>query len=275
MTRAKYVTAHMVPSLESPFQPSIRDEISFVPALSVELQAGDESVKTVGVVDTTADLSLLDEEIFNSFIISPPPVGVISISTGSSVNQAQMYSFDVNLLGQTKQRELTFNNVPTVVTSLHRPVFLIGRQGLLEWLKVELDFPRRRMKLTLERTISPTYPTISREFSSLDSIMKSFEAGHSAEAIMMLAWEMERFIDRLVREDYNLRVIFEAKPIARLTLGNKLRLISNAKQLSSLWPQIQEFTNARNMAAHARNITDISEQSVLAAAEAIVHGLRV
>ena len=270
MARLQKISANMIPAVEKTSWPSLIDDISFVPAVNVQIRRDDIIVTAVGIIDTGADLCVLDEQVFKSFPTRVVATDAVVLATGFSTKEVKMYSFDLSLSGHQKKTPLRFGNVPVVVTNLERQVIILGRRGLLEWLKIELDFPRKLVHMTLEHSIAANYPYLSREIPSFDSIINAFNTDRVAEGTMMLAWEMERLIDRLIREDSNLLEDVKEKEFPRLTIGDKLSSISHLKPNRDVAVAIAEFTQARNSAAHFGDITKISKESVLAAAEAII-----
>lgn len=272
MKSTKRISAKMIPALGASSGTALVGDISSVPAVRVELKYQEQAINTVAIIDTGADLCILDKRLFQAFMSQQPkPLGKV-VASGFSKKALNMYHLDINVFGDEPEQTLTFQHVPVIVTELDRQLFIIGRRGLLEWLRVELDFPRNQTNLIYVRRVDTQYPKMADEFPSFDSIVESFEAHQQAQGVMMLAWEMEKFLERLATEDPNLRTAFEKTPGSKITLREKLLMICHAKNAMDLSEKINQFVNARNMAAHnvSDEINSLPTATLLAATEEIV-----
>jgi tetratricopeptide (TPR) repeat protein len=180
------------------------------------------------------------------------------------------------MIGETEGEYLNFENVPVVIVDLGRPVFTIGRRGILEWLRVELDFPNAQVKFIYPQPGASKYPHLASEFPKFEAALKSIEAQKIQEGIMMLAWDMERFLDRLTTEEEELKDVMDELPLSQRSIRRKFLDVCKAKKVTGLAKELDEFLNARNTAAHAKvyeSWDKLSTESLLRSAEAIVSRL--
>src|SRR5687767_6136290 len=141
MMKVKKISAKMVPAVEAIVGASMVGDISLVPALRVRLTVGQENLNTLGVIDTGSEFSMMDDGLFKALSTRPKNGVRVSIHTGWSRKQLWMYHIDVTLSDDSEQEKLHFKNVPVVVANLERKLFIIGRRGVLDKLRVDLDFP--------------------------------------------------------------------------------------------------------------------------------------
>lgn len=146
---------------------------------------------------------------------------------------------------------------------------------MLEWLRVEIDFPRGTVPLIQPQEFTAEYPSLARELPGFERVTTFMGKDGLVQGIVMLAMEMERFLDRMVASDQNLRIQVEGKLPVRATLRDKLHAICSARKCELLKPQIDRFVTFRNIAAHAPGdaILNLSAQAFLEAAERIVSRL--
>jgi hypothetical protein len=274
MIEIKRISAKMIPALESISRQPMIGDIGSVPAVRVELKYSDQTLSSIGIVDTGAGLCVLDERIFKMFSNLQPENIQKVMATGFSKHKVLILHLSIRIIGDEPYQALDFENVPVAVTKLDRQMLIIGRRGVLERLRIELDFPRNQMNLIMAHPATNKYPALAHEFPSLDSVIQSLEENRFEPAIMTLAWDMERFLDSITVEDPELRASIKKRQRPR-SLGEKLQSICQTKQIINLTTEIQEFVNARNTVAHlpSSKIDRVSTERVLEAAEAIVSRL--
>ena len=270
MNESKLLTASMVPALDAASGSSTVADINRVPALRVMITVGEERLYAVGVIDTGSEFSIIDDGLLRTLSTKPTSGTRVSLWTALSRKQLWMYHLDVALIGEDKQFNLP--SVPVVVANLDRNFFIIGRRGLLDKLKVELDFPRNRIRLTFEQPASQDHPSLAANFPNFEPAIHCFASHELAQATMLLAWDMETFVDRVFQENFPVGIPTKSKSTHRTTLGEKLRYIAIEKQMPDLMNDIQRFVDARNTAFHAPSdrINELSAGLVLGAAERIV-----
>jgi hypothetical protein len=248
---ASQITIRMIPSIESTVAGAGVDDIGLAPAVNVELITA-VSVRCVGLIDTAADLSVLDESLFRNLGRVPQVSSVRTVAVGST-HDVNLYLIAVRITGDSEEEALTFDNVPIIVMRLHRPLLLIGRRGILDRLKVELDFTRRRVTLARPEDLQKEFPALAQEFSSLQSILDDLREDHLERVVLSLYWETEQFLDRLITEDEELRNL-EDRDLRRLALSQKFARIAERKHISDrveLAGYFTELTNTRNIVAHS------------------------
>jgi hypothetical protein len=266
----------MIPAVETQLAGSRIGDIGSVPAVTVEIISGHTVIPCIGLLDTGADISVLDEKIFDSIPERLAPSGRILATTGFSKEQSVIYHIGLRIKGESKQRSLSFDSVPVAVAALHRQLLVIGRRGVLDRLKLELDFPRKRIVLTRPTKHAGKYPSLTREFPSFEAIMEAIEQGHLTDAILALSWEMEYFLDRMITENEILRKIHEETPTKHRTLSQKFDLIYGCLDSKGIDKAIRKFIEVRNNAVHARAFRTpdrASVESLLIAAETVVSRL--
>jgi len=278
MKAVKHLSAKMIPALDSKSRKSEIADIGLVPAVRVEIKYADQSVSAIGVIDTGADISILDESLFRVLAAEKARTKQVLLEGPSGRTYVSIYTLNVKIMGSKKGEQMDFENVPVAVENLRRPVLIIGRRGILERLRVELDFPRAQVNLVFSRRGAATYPHLAREFPHFESALQSIEAQRNREGIMMLSWDMERFLNRLMTSDEELRGVVDADevPLRRWTLGKLLLAVCQGKRIGGLGSDINEFTMTRDKAAHAPIFGDVEKLStdvVLEAAERIVSRL--
>ena len=271
MPKIEKISAKMVPAVEASTHTSVVGDISLVPACRARLVVGEERLDAVGIIDSGSEFSIIEESLLKSLSTRPKNGVRVNVSTGLCRKKLWMYSLDVILFGDT-DKGITLQNVPIVVANLDRKVFIVGRRGILDKLKISLDFPRGTVDLSLERSSSVQYPSLSQQFPNLDQILDAFSQGNSAGAVMKLAWEIEGFLDTIMQEEPALRVHKKSSWASAKTVHEKLRQVAYLTPQTNLDREIQQLANARNIAAHssATDMGDISMPIVMAAAEAIV-----
>lgn len=275
MSESQVLTASMVPALDPTSESSSVGDIKRVPALRVMLTVGQERLNTVGVIDTGSEFSIIDEALLRTLSTKPTSGTRVSLSTGLSRKQLWMYHLDVALIGDIDDQQFNLPSVPVVVANLDRSFFIIGRRGILDRLKVELDFPRNTIRLMFERPASQDYPSLATTFPNFEPAIQCFATHELAQATMLLAWDMETFVDRVFQENFPTSVADKRKSARRMTLGEKLRYIVTNTRMPDLMSDVQEFVAARNTAFHApsEKMNELSAGLVLAAAERIVSEL--
>jgi len=275
---ATRISCKMIPAVETQLAESRIGDIGSVPAVLVEVLSGETVIPCVGLVDTGADISILDEKILEGFRDGLQLFGR-SLATGFSKKQIVIYHIGLRIRGESKRQSLTFDNVPVTVTDLHRPLLIIGRRGVLDRLKVELDFPRNRIVLTRPVRSKTKYPNLAREFPSFESIMEAVEERRLTQAILQLSWEMEQFLDRMISmmtDNEILRKVHEEKSLQRRTLYDKFNLVYGHIGFGDVDQAIRKIVEVRNQAAHGvvfETPDKVSVESLLAAAEAVVSSL--
>lgn len=275
MSKVIKITTGMTPALEINSQKSSVGDIDSVPAVRVELIHKDQIVQTVGLIDTGSDICFLDRKILNRFKGQIPVISKMPLVTGVSndIIELDLIHLDINISGDDPEKRITLDDVPVLIGDLDRPYLLIGRRGFLEWLEVSLDFPKNLISLVLRPQSAALYPTLSKEFSSLASVLKLFREKKYAEGIYKLAWDMERYVDWLISEDQQLKRIIEELPSKEKTMGEKLRLICEINEITDISVEVQEFIEVRNRVAHTSSfeISRISTRRILRSAELIVN----
>ena len=272
MKRARQVSVKMIPAMEMRGKSSKIGDIGLVPAVRAEVTYGKASLHTVGVIDPGADVSCLDKGLFELLPARIPKTRQVVLGA-TGARSVPIYQLNITIRGERKREELNFQNVPVAVIKLGRPVLLIGRRGVLEWLRVELNFPRGEMKLIFPRGTASGYPAVAAEFPAFDSAWESFRAGRTAEGIRVLALDMERFLDRVIMREEKLRWAVKDGRLSHWTLLQKLQWICEEGKISGLTGPTEEFVQARNLAVHSVAeswVKELSIQSVLRAAEMIV-----
>ena len=275
MTTSGKISGKLIPAVESRLAKASIADIGSVPAIMATIQCGKAAVTCTGLIDTGADLSLVDQTVFDRLGDQAPRLHAKVLSTGFVNKHLVMYNLDIKLAGPEPGQTLDFEKVPVVVTDLHRPVLVLGRQGMLEWLRVEIDFPRGTVTLIQPHKFTAEYPSLARELPGFERVTAFMDKDGLVQGIVMLAMEMERFLDRMVASDQNLRIQVEGKLPARATLRDKLHAICSARKCELLKPQIDRFVTFRNIAAHAPGdaVLNLSAQAFLEAAERIVSRL--
>jgi hypothetical protein len=154
-------------------------------------------------------------------------------------------------------------------------------------MRLDLDFPRRRVTISVRTTGSLRYPHLAQISPSLPMVLTSIDEGHVAEAVMALAWDIERSADRMLAalsktggESWfhgHLPPLPGSRKgfLERVILRDKLLLATGSQSDFSLRRAVQLFTQARNKAAHDSLRTwEGDPHEVLTAAEKIASKLK-
>ena len=270
---ATRISHKMVPALERRIAGGRIGDIRSVPAATVELVSGASVVGCIGLIDTGADFSVLDENLLKQIGPTAPPSSGKVLVTGFSKKRIPIYHLGLRIRGDCQGEVLTFEKVPVTVTALRRPVFIIGRRGVLERLQVELDFPGNKVTLTLPRMRRTKYPYLAKEFVSLRSIIESIDQGKNTEAMLQLSWELEQFLDRLIKDDESLRKAHDQITTRTPTFAEKLALIETHTPAAGIGQAMRDIANARNQVVHGvafRTPDKATVEKLLGAAESIV-----
>ena len=274
---ANRISCRMIPAVESWSDSMGTEAIGPVPAAKVQLVIRKSMVSCVGVFDTGSDYCVLEQQLFDRFGEAAwQPVDRIRATMALGVQQVDLFHCELRISGDDPGQTLVFDAVPFVVAQLGRPVFVIGRRGVMEKLRIQMDFPRKTVVLTRPRQVSRGYPNLARELAGFGSIQEAFKTGRIVHGMVMLGLEIERFLDRLLTEDATLRAIPSEMGFSRKTLGQKLSIICDAKGIKDMGPEIHRIVAARNEAVHGMSFKVPDEtfiKSLMQAAEALVSRL--
>jgi len=260
----------MVPALDPSHPSSGLGDVGTVPAVRVRLGHAKNAIVVAGLLDTGAELSMLSESIAEQLqaVAGLQSFGAVSLATGLSNLTVKLYHLDIHILGHGPDSTMQFESVPVAVGPLSYPPLLLGRRGLLERMRLDLDFPNRQVTISLPKTISTKYPALGEMCPSLPSILAALAAGRVSQAVMMLAWDIERLADRVAAVPSHEN---EAGARERRTLREKLVTLTGIDPDPDFLAAVQVFVQARNWAAHgAVPAWEGDIGAILASAENIV-----
>jgi hypothetical protein len=266
----------MVPAFEATLAQSKTGSIGLVPAVKVILKVGSAEVTTVAVIDTGAEMSMVDEHVFAGFGDQKPHSADTLLQVGFYRKRLAVYYFDIEMTGEECQQSLSFSRVPIAVGRLGRPIMIVGRRGVLEWLRVEMDFPKKILILIMPEKASENYPSLAVELPNFTSVLDGIDSGNYTGSIMMLVWDLERWIDNIISEHPDIRGLLKDKPLSKRTIGEKLELIISARKLKGLSEVVNELVHTRNEAVHGTVFSKPNRQYVtrfLQKAERVVEAL--
>jgi hypothetical protein len=252
----------MVPAVEATLAQSKTGSIGLVPAVKVTLKVGAAVVTSVAVIDTGAEMSMVDESVFEGFGDQKPTSADKLLQVGFSGKRLAVYYVDIEMTGEERQQSLSFSGVPIAVGSLGRPIMIVGRRGVLEWLRVEMDFPKKSLTLIMPEKTSESYPSLAAELPNFPSVLDRIDSGNYTESIMMLVWDLERWLDHIISEHPDIRSLLKDKPLSRRTIGEKLALIISARKLKGLSEAVNELVHTRNEAVHGMVFSKPNRQYV-------------
>lgn len=274
MTTLKRIAGKMIPAVESAMQTPSMASIDTVPAVAVIVKSVTSMLECTAVVDTGASISMLDKSLS-----SPLGLGVVSAVKVRTQfprvpHRAYPHSVDLEMIDAGGDQTILFAGVPVLVTDLHRPVMILGRRGVLEWLRIEIDYPAGTMALVRSEGPSDQYPALTSELSGFERIMETMDSHGIAQGIMLLAMELERYVDELLLSDEALRNEMELKPLNRMSFREKLLTACRGVSSPSLLAHIEQFVKTRNAAAHGYQILEPqSGEHFLQAAEVVMRCL--
>lgn len=278
MAQIKRIEGKIVPALEKSHYgwPGVRD-ITSVPTVTVFIQSGLASVSCVGLIDTGADFCLLDEVVFKRLADQAPKPEKL-LANGISATPVPLYQLDLHLCDETRKHELNFTKVPVLIYKLNRQVMIVGRRGVLELLKVEIDFPRGTISLVQDQKLdklADRFPYMSNELPDFQRAVALIEEDATMQGIVIVANELERLLERIIALEKLESVNVDRRRLSQATLWEKLLAVSQVIDLSDLKMDFQTIVNTRNVAAHAHldKIKELSPDSFLAATERIVSRL--
>jgi predicted aspartyl protease len=267
----------MIPAVEAQLEGSDIGDIGSAPAVPVELVNGKIVVRCIGLIDTGADLSAVDSSLAQELGLQDSSVRrQLYVHLPGSAQSQNVYYLDLLITGHSNKERVQFTNIPVVVAPLGRRLLMIGRRGVLERLKVELDFPRGEIVLTRSLKRHKKYPNLAEEIVSIDSIIATIESQPTA-AILQLSWEIEQFIDRLIAESEDLHHAQTSSLTRNRTLADKLRLIETQGTVPGISEAARSLVEARNQAAHGMRFVRpdrLSLENLLTAANDVVGRLR-
>lgn len=275
MTSETKIVGRLIPAVESRMADTSVGAISSVPAVNAVVKAYTVSATCMALIDTGAELSLLDQSVFDRLGEHSSLTHSRVVASGLSKKVLRMYNLDVDLIGIESNEPLRFERVPIVVTDLSRPIMMLGRQGLLESLRVEIDFPRGIVQLLRTQRLADRYPALSKYLPGFERVAQIMDSHGLVQGIVLLAMELERFLDSLLVADDFIALDLKAKPLTRRTLREKFLLVSEQYPSLSLSKQIDQLVHTRNIAAHSPGdaVTHLSRSEFLDAAEEIVFRL--
>src|SRR5436190_2097497 len=195
MPLVKKIEARMVPAVESRLtQPSVGDILS-VPAVTVFIDSGQASISCTGLIDTGADMCVLDETVFGRLGDQAPKVAQKVLASGFSRKHVSLYQLELRVRGESVEQEMRFHKVPVAVCPLHRPILIVGGRGGKQFAK----FALREKLLALSQVMD-----LSGTAGDIDTVIMSRNiAAHSpSDAIGQLSPELflaaaERLVSRL------------------------------------------------------------------------------
>jgi len=107
----------------------------------------------------------------------------------------------------------------------------------------------------------------------LRSIIESIDQGKNTEAMLQLSWELEQFLDRLIKDDESLRKAHDQITTRTPTFAEKLALIETHTPAAGIGQAMRDIANARNQVVHGvafRTPDKATVEKLLGAAESIV-----
>ncbi len=269
------LSAVMIPALDILSSVPQVGDISSVPALSVHVEREGKAIQCVGLIDTGAEMSFLDQSLFQSISESELGGEEVSIRLSLNAHRAKVFRMTVALADQQSKRQLLFKDVPVAVLPLPRRLFVIGRRGILEWLRVELDFPRQSISLKDSRADVEGYPHLSESFPGLSTAERFMKEGETTAGVLSLSWDMERYLDQLGLRDSSVATAFAQIPQRNRSLRSKLLAVTNQNGSTDLVSDIELFLRARDLAAHGQSseLKQMDGQAILDSAERILSHL--
>src|SRR5437879_4200615 len=103
----------MIPALvDHPSDPTIGD-IGPVPAVNAIVESGGKSIACIGIIETGAGISILDEELFERLEMQTSLATLGIRTTGPPEVPVAVYTAAIRLRGES-EGELVFNEVPIV-----------------------------------------------------------------------------------------------------------------------------------------------------------------
>lgn len=263
MIQGLHIKTTMVPAVEATLSQPKTGSIGLVPAVKVTLKVGATEVTTVAVIDTGAEMSMVDQSVFAGFGDHKPVSTDSLLQVGFSRKRLAVYYVDIEMTGEERKKSLSFSGVPIAVGSLGRPIMIVGRRGVLDWLRVEMDFPKKSLTLIMRERTSESYPSLAAELPNFLSVFDAIDLGNYTESIMILAWDLERWLDRIISEYPDIRSRLKDKPLPRITIGEKLSLIISARKLKGLSETVNQLVHTRNEVVHGTIFSKPNRQYVL------------
>ncbi len=266
----------MIPALESRLLDRSVADIGSVPAVRVSLGLGQNIISCLGLIDTGADISMLDASLtrrLSSDAQSAPVDTFRTINAAGETLELPLLSLTLSI-GEQDSGELVFPEVPVAVATLNRPLLLLGRRGLLEWLKLEIDFPQNIVTLTRSQNLFKRFPALSNQVPGFDRLIESAQGERVAEGIAMIALHLERYIDLLITADPSLQP--DTNWRTRASFPEKLSLVCAKRTTDDLSNDVKTVVLNRNIAVHGsamRGDLSLSLANFLEAAERVVAGI--
>lgn len=267
----------MVPALETNKPAFGLADVATVPAVRVQIAATNRVIVVAGLIDTGAELSTLSKAVADDLhlIGGTAPEHSVPVTTNFANVPIQLYHIGMRILGTEANSGIDFESVPVTVGKSSRPPLILGRRGLLERMRIDLDFPRRCVAISIPRTGTVQYPHLAQMCPSLPMIISLIEDGRIAEAVMLLAWDFERTADRMLAANPAVTPIRAARSKQPGTLRDKLIRLTDYQTDSFVKGAVQVFSDARNRAAHGKWFKwDNDAQGILMTAEAIASSLK-
>ena len=269
----------MVPAVQKRSDRTGVGDIEMLPTVNTRLVCGAREVRAVGIVDTGADMCSMDLGFFTKHFdlnaVMTSSVRVVQ-GLGTTTDLANV-EIDVTLYGDDPMAELVCKRVPVLLGPFGDRL-VIGRRGLLEQLKVECDFPGRKVKLSRVSRPLKRFPSLSKIMPDLFGLLGG--SGHWAgeSNATALVWGVERYAMRVLEGDE--RVSGAAKRLSghdarEASFGEALTAICEVYGLSDLTEDVRWLAETRNRIVHGleRRREDDLVDKLLQKAERVVSGI--
>jgi HD-GYP domain-containing protein (c-di-GMP phosphodiesterase class II) len=223
----------------------------YQPALPVKLKSEQFILERYALIDTGADISLIDRKIIEKEASSYLATRLLVKSAGVAPEYVAHYSFDLDVCSPEFKVLRTFKEVNFLAVELPPGCdIVLGRQGVLENLRLTVDYPNRQVEIEF-----PIRESAKQEPPYLAEAKSLINSGNYRAGVGTLSNIIE---SQLLKMSESLFVGIH--PRENLTLAGLSECLSKENLLDEETTRlILEFTKLRNMAVHGMKPLSVSD----------------
>ena len=260
--RAQTIRVAMIPLVERQFAGE-EEQIRYQPALPVRLKTGRFVLERYALLDTASETCLINRSIIEKEASADLAQRLVPVTGLGGTEYVPYYYFELDICGPNFETIRTLKQVSFVAAEL--PLgsdIVLGRQGVLENIKLTIDYPRHQVEIELPREgLTAAKQPYLIEAASLIS------SGNYNAAVAVASATAERLLTDMAQH-YGVPLERRKK-----TFGALVKDLSRQEILDKhLAAMLSEFTQLRNLAIHglermtlsdARHALALAEQAII------------
>lgn len=262
--RAETIRVAMIPLIERQLVGE-EEQIRYQPALPVRLKTGRFVLERYALLDTGSETCLIDRKIIEREVSADLAQRLVPLAAPGGTQYVPYYYFELDICGPNFETIRTLKQVSFAAVEL--PLgsdIVLGRQGVLENIKLTIDYPRHQIEIELPREELTTakQPYLIEAESLISS-------GNYNAAVAVASATVERLLTDMAQ---HYGALLERR---KKTFGALVKDLSRQKIVDKhLAAVLSEFTQLRNLAIHGLKSMTLSDaQHALALAEQAIISL--